>query len=537
MTDLINPTTNIHGLKVLKQFINTNLPISLPIYKPVQDLNNGKKIDYVFINSITKPHVLIQSTAIIKPIITTEFGKTEEGIHLSLQLFTDEDTSTSNRNIICILLQKILQLTKEKFCKEKEQLKIVQIRFPALPNILIPFISKFLKENNYEKIYQEKCNLWVIDEEKRIKFQDQIPKLQHGEIILKPLSTVEDAKLVNSTWKYRSDESLNKILKIIEDGHPTVGLYVNDKLVSWAVTYPDGASGMLYTLENYRRKGYANIVMQQLFYYRSISNTNYGDPFDYIVVNNTKSENLFKKLNFKPIKKVDWVGYKMCKSKEENNKWDNYFADESSGLLPWENGLPSSVLNNYLINNNKKNHKITSTIRAIDVGCGSGFNTQLLGKYFSHVVGLDISKFALMKARLNLFNKNNSNNNDLPSNVEFVLGNLFNETNMESLRNNFDFLFDIQVFHALRNLGEEKLVKSFADFLVVGGRCMIICGDAGDSLKGEEKRAGPSIVSKFELINAFSPHFDLISIKHGVFDTTASYENFPCLISIWKKRK
>ena len=163
MTDLINPTTNIHGLKVLKQFINTNLPISLPIYKPVQDLNNGKKIDYVFINSITKPHVLIQSTAIIKPIITTEFGKTEEGIHLSLQLFTDEDTSTSNRNIICILLQKILQLTKEKFCKEKEQLKIVQIRFPALPNILIPFISKFLKENNYEKIYQEKCNLWVID--------------------------------------------------------------------------------------------------------------------------------------------------------------------------------------------------------------------------------------------------------------------------------------------------------------------------------------------------------------------------------------
>ena len=228
---------------------------------------------------------------------------------------------------------------------------------------------------------------------------------------MKPLSTVEDAKLVNSTWKYRSDESLNKILKIIEDGHPTVGLYVNDKLVSWAVTYPDGASGMLYTLENYRRKGYANIVMQQLFYYRSISNTNYGDPFDYIVVNNTKSENLFKKLNFKPIKKVDWVGYKMCKSKEKNNKWDNYFADESSGLLPWENGLPSSVLNNYLINN-KKNHKITTTIRAIDVGCGSGFNTQLLGKYFSHVVGLDISisdKFRALESDkiINLIGKTN----------------------------------------------------------------------------------------------------------------------------------
>ena len=98
MTDLINPTRNIHGLKVLKQFINTNLPISLPIYKPVLDLseNNGKKIDYVFINSITKPHVLIQSTAIIKPIITTEFGKTEEGIHLSLQLLLQKYHSHHN---------------------------------------------------------------------------------------------------------------------------------------------------------------------------------------------------------------------------------------------------------------------------------------------------------------------------------------------------------------------------------------------------------------------------------------------------------
>ena len=27
-------------------------------------------------------------------------------------------------------------------------------------------------------------------------------------------------------------------MSIIESGNPTVGLYFNDKLVSWAVTYP-----------------------------------------------------------------------------------------------------------------------------------------------------------------------------------------------------------------------------------------------------------------------------------------------------------
>ena len=38
---------------------------------------------------------------------------------------------------------------------------------------------------------------------------------------------------------------------------------------------------------------------------------------------------------------------------------------------------------------------------------------------------------------------------------------------------------------------------------------MVICGDAGDAIAGEEKRIGPSVVSKYELIKA-SPYFDLI---------------------------
>ena len=63
-----------------------------------------------------------------------------------------------------------------------------------------------------------------------------------------------------------------------------------------------------------------------------------------------------------------------------------------------------------------------------------------------------------------------------------------------------------------------------------------ICGDAGDSIKGEEKKVGPSIVSKYEVIKAFTPYFDLISIERGVFDSTNSYANFPCLVSVWKKR-
>ena len=60
---------------------------------------------------------------------------------------------------------------------------------------------------------------------------------------------------------------------------------------------------------------------------------------------------------------------------------------------------------------------------------------------------------------------------------------------------------------------------------------MVICGDAGDAIAGE-KRIGPSVVSKYE--HKDSLLFDLI--LKGVFDTTASYDKFPCITSLWKKR-
>ena len=247
------------------------------------------------------------------------------------------------------------------------------------------------------------------------------------------------------------------------------------------------------------------------------------------------------------MKKDDFFGYNIKGLIYlKNNKLDiakNYFENainSNMSNLPWESGKPCSKLHQYLIETRNENTK--QRLRAIDVGCGSGYNTQLLSQYYFSVVGLDISRFALIKSRLNMYRhyyngNNNVDNVDLPSNIEFILGDLFNVKDMEKLNDSFHFLFDVQVYHALRNLGEEKLVKAFAKLLVVGGYCMIICGDAGDAIEGQEKKVGPSIVSKFEVIKAFTPYFDLISIEHGVFDTTASYENFPCIVSVWKKRK
>ena len=506
------------------------------------------RADNLFVDSTKDPRVLLQSYAELKSVGGGTISKLREEISLTANVFTDSDDSRSNINVLYILLQRALTAAKDKYFSKHS---VVNARFPALPHTLVPYIKEFMINNGYEMIYQEKCNLWVKDKTKCESFENQIPLLKSDELQLRPLSSKLDAELVNSTWKYKSDESLEKVMSIIESGNPTVGLYFNDKLVSWAVTYPDGSSGMLYTLEPYRRRGYAVTVMRQLFYYRSESKLNYCEPFDYIVVNNTKSENLFKKLNFKPIKMIDWVGFKATQRNDNieghnlnfSTKWDGYFA-KTEGLLPWENGQPASRLQAFL-EHQLYETKFLKMRRAVDVGCGSGYNTRLLSKHFSAAVGVDISKYALTRARLNLYHafcvedagtQATRITGRIPSNIEFYLGNLFDESSMAKLKNSFDFLFDIQVFHALRNLGECRLVRAFANLLVVGGYCMVICGDAGDAITGEEKRIGPSVVSKYELIKAFSPYFDLIFVEKGVFDTTASYDKFPCITSLWKKR-
>ena len=550
MCDLANSKHGDASQRAVKRFVQRCLPLSFPIYKPVEDFisfhDGENRADNLFLDSTREPRVLLLSSAELKVMHSDTISESRKVIHLNIKVFADSDES-SNVNVLYILLQRALAVAKDKYLSKHP---VANIHFSALAQTLVPYVEKFLSDNGYEMVYRENCNLWVADKTKCKSFENQIPLLKSDELQLRPLSSKLDAELVNSTWKYKSNESFEKVMNIIESGNPTVGLYFNNKLVSWAVTYPDGSSGMLYTLESHRRKGYAITVMRQLFYYRSQSKLNYCEPFDYIVINNTKSENLFKKLNFKPVQRVDWVGFKATQKivtvgEGENLnfslKWDKYFA-ETESLLPWENGQPASRLQAFLEN---KSYATTGIKRAVDVGCGSGYNTHLLCKHFSTVVGVDISKYALAKARLNLYHKfctrdvgtqAPGSTSKIPSNIEFYLGNLFDESSMAQLNNTFDFLFDIQVFHALRNLGESTLVRAFANLLVVGGYCMVICGDAGDALRGEEKQVGPSVVSKYELIKAFSPYFDLIFVEKGVFDATASYENFPCLTSLWKKR-
>ncbi|KAG8228201.1 hypothetical protein J437_LFUL004326, partial [Ladona fulva] len=79
-------------------------------------------------------------------------------------------------------------------------------------------------------------------------------------------SKLEDihADIVNSTWFYRSNnppDMVNDMIKHME----TLGLFRKEdsKLVSWVFNAIYGV-GMLYTVEEHRKKGYGTLVLRKL---------------------------------------------------------------------------------------------------------------------------------------------------------------------------------------------------------------------------------------------------------------------------------
>lgn len=146
--------------------------------------------------------------------------------------------------------------------------------------------------------------------------------------------TAEDAELINSTWKYRTETSLATVLQMIAS-FPCVGIRFHPngadpsaeagavgrspQLVCWCLTYSDGALGMLYTMPTHRGRGLARRVVQQLLQKltstatpSSSSSSSSGGalryaPFCFIERSNEASKALFRSLGFAKVDEVVWT--------------------------------------------------------------------------------------------------------------------------------------------------------------------------------------------------------------------------------------
>ncbi|KPP71216.1 glycine N-acyltransferase-like protein 3-like, partial [Scleropages formosus] len=74
--------------------------------------------------------------------------------------------------------------------------------------------------------------------------------------------TADHAELVNSNWKYgRNAMSYNSVKNYITNFPSWCVLDKSGKPVSWILMYQHGAMGLLYTVPEHRRKGYAKLLI------------------------------------------------------------------------------------------------------------------------------------------------------------------------------------------------------------------------------------------------------------------------------------
>ena len=183
-------------------------------------------------------------------------------------------------------------------CNNNDELNIIKnklsnddVNFGATDDWMIPILAK------------EKKILWDIPA-RQFYLPDNLI-LPAIKLETSPL-TIEDSQTIYDNYTLKEYVSLEYIADRIRKGI-SVGIYENNKLVSWGLTQDDGAIGFLHTLDHYRRKGYGyNIALSmtdKLLHKGEL-------PFAYIEPSNKYSIGLFQKLGYKENKTVHWFQLK-----------------------------------------------------------------------------------------------------------------------------------------------------------------------------------------------------------------------------------
>jgi len=317
--------------------------------------------------------------------------------------------------------------------------------------------------------------------------------------------------------------------------------------IMWCgLIYENGSIGMLHTVKEHRRQKLAQNVVQRLMKLRKSTSP---PPVLYIEISNHASRNLFEqKLKWTPIANVAWIRYvqvdtektavafsspslttkeatatttsstKLKKTTYRGTtvytsdanvaKWEGWY--DSDMLPPWDlDGRPCFALIELL----ERMPTFPQLFpHAVDVGTGGGSNAIWLKRHgFERVVGIDCSEKGLELAR----SRNHQND------VEFIHDDLFH---LKYAKPKFDFLVDIQVFHAIYHIDTNKLVRSYAKLLKKRGVALVVAGnDREDGGSGTGSgNVGPTLLSKEDLIEYFTAggFFHIAEIKESRFDRT-----------------
>ena len=165
--------------------------------------------------------------------------------------------------------------------------------FYGFSGVYRPLADKIRKK--YPLTWESRCALYYLPEENL-----------DLSLIKNPVKDVdlEDANVIDEFYTYRHPGSIEKIKKDIVN-RPSSAVYVKDDIASWVLVHNDNSMGIMYTKEEYRKRGYAVDASIDL----ASKIINQGKiPFLQIVKSNTMSPSLAAKCNFIKHGYADWFG-------------------------------------------------------------------------------------------------------------------------------------------------------------------------------------------------------------------------------------
>ncbi|KAM6916593.1 glycine-N-acyltransferase-like protein 3 [Xenentodon cancila] len=125
------------------------------------------------------------------------------------------------------------------------------------------------------------------------------------------LSSLDESHkdLVSKTWKFGKNQGSVRMIRNMLANFPSrCVLDAEEKPVSWILTYPSCAMGMLYTLPEHRGKGYAKVLISCMA--KKLQARGYP-VFCFIEEENKVSYQLFKSMGFTedPSHRETWCGF------------------------------------------------------------------------------------------------------------------------------------------------------------------------------------------------------------------------------------
>lgn len=143
------------------------------------------------------------------------------------------------------------------------------------------------------------CSTLWMDKDMALTFEFSVP----DDVEMKKL-TEDNHQMINDIWLYKypgSDCFINSLIKL----NSTLGVYHNEKLVSWILQVECFGLGLLQTIESHQGKGYARLLTRAMT--RKISEDHDEDTILFASYGKPQTVDLYIRYGFKHVSYTHWI--------------------------------------------------------------------------------------------------------------------------------------------------------------------------------------------------------------------------------------